>query len=514
MNFRKRRWFKLRFTLFEEKLLLTYEKTPDSFPISAAKMIPDRPINSDYAFNHDLQKRLQGKQLLHDDLPEYPHTEIHEHYENGYVMYRKGINKEKGKSVCVRCGNKKKSLFASFPCARCKEDSCIYCRQCIMMGRVSSCTPLLTWSGPGSAYESDNSPLVWEGSLSDGQKTASSKVEETVLVHAELLVWAVCGAGKTEVLFSGINAALSVGQRVCIATPRTDVVLELAPRLQKVFPAIKVAALYGGSEDRQLHSQLAIATTHQLLRFYHAFDTLILDEVDAFPYSVEETLQHAAVQARKPLSAMIYLTATPNEKWRRECRSGKRNHVTIPARFHRHPLPVPQFSWCGNWEKPLEKNQLPSNVIAWIKTRLENKKQCLLFLPKISKMNKVLPIVQTLDSRILAVHAEDPERKEKVQMMRREEIPMLLTTTILERGVTFPGVDVAVLGSEDRIFTESALVQIAGRVGRSAKEPGGSIIFFHYGQTEAMRKARKQIQSMNKQAAERGLLGHELSPMS
>ena len=44
----------------------------------------------------------------------------------------------------------------------------------------------------------------------------------------------------------GINEALQKGERVCIATPRTDVVLELAPRLQEVFPYIQIAALYGG----------------------------------------------------------------------------------------------------------------------------------------------------------------------------------------------------------------------------------------------------------------------------
>lgn len=68
--------------------------------------------------------------------------------------------------------------------------------------------------------------------------------------------------------------------------------------------------------------------------------------------------------------------------------------------------------------------------------------------------------------------------KEKVQKMRKQETLILLTTTILERGVTFPHIDVAVLGAEERIFTESALVQIAGRVGRSVEAPTGDVVFF------------------------------------
>ncbi len=76
------------------------------------------------------------------------------------------------------------------------------------------------------------------------------------------------------------------------------------------------------------------------------------------------------------------------------------------------------------------------------------------------------------------MHAEDPKRKEKVLAFRRGQIPILVTTTILERGVTVPNIDVAVLGAEQPIFTESALVQIAGRVGRSAQYPTGDVRFF------------------------------------
>ena len=121
-------------------------------------------------------------------------------------------------------------------------------------------------------------------------------------------------------------------------------------------------------------------------------------------------------------------------------------------------------------------------------------------------MEKALPILRQFDPTIQSVHAEDPERKNKVQKMRTKEIPLLLTTTILERGVTFPNIDVAVVGAEDPIFTESALVQIAGRAGRSKDHPDGVVTFFHYGKTDEMIKARRQIVSMNSEGVKRGLL--------
>jgi competence protein ComFA len=496
----------MRFSLQDHLLVpdSSFSTDSNSKPITYINHLPQPPRNPDFSYNPELQNMLAGKQLLISDLP-FSMDNIQSHYENGFLEYRKSIVLENNKPICVRCGNSEPHLFASFHCARCQEE-CTYCRNCIMMGRTSTCTPLISWTGPIPVTDTNKANLEWTGTLSYGQSMASKKVVEAVVNFDSLLVWAVCGAGKTEVLFEGIHQALQQGKRVCLATPRTDVVLELSPRLKKVFPHLVMATLYGGSEDRHVSAPLTIATTHQLLRFYRAFDLIILDEVDAFPYSVDGSLQYAVEQARKPTSSMIYLTATPNQQWQKECRNGKRNVMTIPARYHRYSLPVPQFRWCGNWQKRLKKGHLPPNVLQWVKRRIDTEKQALLFFPRIQLMEQLLPILQTIHPKIEAVYSEDPLRKEKVQNMREKKIPLLLTTTILERGVTFPNLDVAVFGAEDHIFTESALVQIAGRVGRSSDYPSGDITFFHYGKTNAMVKARKQIIAMNKEAREKGLV--------
>ncbi|WP_309137670.1 DEAD/DEAH box helicase [Rossellomorea sp. SC111] len=376
-----------------------------------------------------------------------------------------------------------------------------------MMGRVSECTPLLRWNGPGP-----QSPLVtfdWSGTLSEAQKAASEQMISAIQVHTDLLVWAVCGAGKTEVLFEGIYEALRQNKRVCIAAPRTDVILELSPRLKKVFPETQVTTLYGGSDERHSYGQLVLSTTHQLYRYKEAFDVMIIDEVDAFPYSYDSSLQGAVEKARKPHSSIIYLTATPDGKTQQECARGKRNFIQIPARFHRHPIPLPRFVWGGLWKKPLKKNRIPPALKKWTSLRLNQSKQALIFFPTVALMEKALPLFQEMNPLIESVHAEDPKRKEKVMKMRQGEIPILLTTTILERGVTIPNIDVAILGAEEKIFTESALVQIAGRVGRSADYPTGDIVFFHYGRTREMIKALLHIDHMNKEAGKRGLIhGH------
>jgi competence protein ComFA len=271
-----------------------------------------------------------------------------------------------------------------------------------------------------------------------------------------------------------------------------------------------MATLYGGSEERMKNAQLTIATTHQLLRFYKAFDTIIIDEVDAFPYSIDPMLQYAAEKSSKSNRAVIYLTATPSKKMQRKVRRNQLPSVTIPARYHGKPLPEPAFEWSGNWEKALKKNKLPGNVKYWIKRHRQNERPIFLFVPDIVLLEKAAAILEMeYGKEVAGVHANDKKRKEKVADFRTGKIKILLTTTILERGVTVPNVQVGVLGAEKETFTESALVQIAGRAGRSKSCPGGDVRFFHYGKTTAMVAARDQIRRMNYRAREGGFFENE-----
>ena len=99
-------------------------------------------------------------------------------------------------------------------------------------------------------------------------------------------MWAVCGAGKTEMCFAAVAAELARGGRVLFAVPRRDVVRELGPRLRAAFPHVQLQVLHGGADRAVLPvlppGSVTVATTHQVLRYDRAFDLVILDEVDAF----------------------------------------------------------------------------------------------------------------------------------------------------------------------------------------------------------------------------------------
>ncbi len=154
-------------------------------------------------------------------------------------------------------------------------------------------------------------PLTWTGQLTPLQAGCSSQIRQYFKSREDHLMWSVTGAGKTEMLFEGIAWAIANGLRVAIASPRVDVCLELAPRLKQAFSTTDQVVLYGDMPDDYRYCQLTICTTHQLLRFYHAFDVLVIDEVDAFPYAADPGLHFAVQQAKKTAGAALYLTATP-----------------------------------------------------------------------------------------------------------------------------------------------------------------------------------------------------------
>lgn len=434
----------------------------------------------------------------------FPQEKIENYFEQNYFKIKQGISIKQSKGFfhrkiykCNRCHNEQQNEFIYYDCARC-EKVCVYCRHCINMGRITSCSDLLVWNGPEPKLRRTH-VLDWKGDFTETQSIAAQQLTDSIKEKQNHILNAVCGAGKTEILFPAVLYALNKGWCVCIATPRTDVVLELFPRFQQVFPNTIVHAIYGNAPSQPGFPQLVIATTHQLFRFEHAFDVVIVDEADAFPYTFDQALQKAAEKVKKEGAPVALVTATPSLKILSKVKREKWGYSFIPRRYHGHPLPVPRFETLWSYDKSIQKDRIPRKLMVWTKERLQNKEPFLMFFPTIKLMEQATPLFQELDDRILCVHAEDAKRKDKVFMLRNEKIPGLLTSTILERGITIKNVQVAVVGAESKIFTSNALIQISGRVGRNVQFPSGDIVYFHHGITAEMDEARNEIIRLNKE---------------
>lgn len=447
--------------------------------------------------------------------------------------WEKGWLKHRLLFICERCGNS--NAIRSIYCHSCLQ-GCAYCEDCLQMGRSKCCTPYLcvpyagreqagALVGAGSTVYGSTvrtgKLLDWDGAFSPMQARAAGMARQfAARGHAgakQFLIWAVCGAGKTELIFPAIEQVLLDGGTVCIATPRKDVVFELAPRIAKVFPQQKVISVYGESSQKWETADIVISTTHQMLRFYRRFALIIVDEVDAFPFHNNAMLYRAVDRAVAADGKILYLSATPSaamqkqlvqrsSRWlsrtsRRRLSMSSPTHVIIPARFHGFPLPVPKTVVVHQLHKKIAEGKPIPSLTQFLKKSLQEEKQVFIFVPRISDIGLVLQYLQQYfpdyTRQMEGVHAADPKREEKVLLFRNQRYRMLVTTTILERGVTIPRSDCLVIGAEAPVFDEASLVQVAGRVGRSADCPDGAVLFLLDHRVQAPFKAVQQIKSMN-----------------
>ena len=397
------------------------------------------------------------------------------------------MRKEKGKLFCQRCNSRILEEWY-LPIGAC------YCRECLLMKRVRSDQALYYF--PQEDF-SKQDVLKWRGQLTPFQEKVSEGLIRAVEKREPTLVHAVTGAGKTEMIYQVVAKVIDDGGAVCLASPRIDVCLELYKRLQKDF-ACDIALLHGESEP-YFRTPLVVATTHQLLKFYHAFDLLIVDEVDAFPYVDNTMLYYAVKNSVKENGMRIFLTATSTDELDKKVRIGELKRLSLPRRFHGNPLIIPKPVWLSDFNRCLEKSQLSSKLKTYIEKQRRTGYPLLIFASEIKKGEKLKEILQVHfpNENIGFVSSVTENRLEQVQAFRDGELTILISTTILGRGVTFPCVDVFVVEANHRLFTKSSLIQIGGRVGRSMDRPTGELLFFHDGLNTSIKKAIKEIKQMN-----------------
>ncbi|MTB65017.1 DNA/RNA helicase [Streptococcus sp. zg-86] len=405
-------------------------------------------------------------------------------------LQAKTIPSQTPQQTCFRCS----TLFEE---KHCLPNGALYCRECILLGRVRTDEELYYF--PQQPFPSQHS-LKWKGKLTAWQQEISNGLQEQFKARKATMVHAVTGAGKTEMIYQVVADVIDGGGAVCLASPRIDVCIELYKRLKEDFTC-PISLLHGKS-DSYFRTPLVISTTHQLLKFYRAFDLILIDEVDAFPYVDNPMLYCAVENAVKDDGVTMFLTATSTDELEEKVRRGALHRLQLPRRFHGNPLVVPQKVWLSSFETHLNKKKISPKLTGMIAEQRKTRFPLLIFLPEIR--------TGQLFSQVLAeyfpnqcigfVSSQTENRLEIVEQFRKREIDILVTTTILERGVTFPCVDVFVVQANHALYTSSSLIQIAGRVGRSLERPTGTLLFFHDGSNRAIEKAIREIRLMNKEA--------------
>ena len=324
--------------------------------------------------------------------------------------------------------------------------------------------------------------------LSSDQKRLSDKLVINYESNVDTLVNAVCGAGKTELIYAVMARCLSLGKSVAFAVPRRDVVIELSQRIHMVFPRNSIVSVYGGHTDK-LVADIVVLTTHQLYRYNKQFDLIILDEIDAFPFKNNKLL--AAMFFRAVKGTIIMMSATPSKDVIDYFSQSNREILELNTRFHRHPLPLPEVVVrIGYFKIPF--------LILTLKKFISQGKKVFVFAPTISKCETLYKILKIFVKNGTFVHSKCKDRSQKINKFKKGEFDYLVTTAVLERGVTFKNLQVIIYDADSDIYNSQTLIQISGRVGRKIDAPEGEVIFLVNKRTTEIDEAISTIRNKNR----------------
>lgn len=101
------------------------------------------------------------------------------------------------------------------------------------------------------------------------------------------------------------------------------------------------------------------------------------------------------------------------------------------------------------------------------------------------------------DARWGFCHSKTSDSEGVLTQLREGGVTSVVTTTVLERGITVSGVNVIVLRADSSVFDARSLVQMAGRAGRTSECPTGSVVFAVERTTTEVETAIKMIEFMN-----------------
>ena len=357
---------------------------------------------------------------------------------------------------CEKCGNDDKELFVY-------KNGVIKCRKCLSF-KIREESKDYT-HGDGEYNLSYN--------LTSDQQKASEFLLDNIKNKKDCVLNAVTGSGKTEIIYESIKYSVKNNLKIAITIPRKDVVIELYNRIKNDFKSSSVVSVYGGKTN-DLYGDIVILTTHQLFRYNKYFDLVIIDEVDAFPFNGNKMLETFLYRSMK--GSVIYMSATIPENIK--CK----NTYYLNKRYHGEKLDVPKVKYFFHFLeiKRFIKRHVNDMVLIYFPTIKEQ----ILFSRKFKLPHYV-------------VNSKIDNRNDILDKLHKMRKGIVLTTLVLERGITFKNCHVIVYKADHSLFGYENLVQISGRVGRKKDFPHGEILFLIDKKTKSISKAIKMIKRAN-----------------
>nr|WP_143139369.1 ATP-dependent DNA helicase RecG [Alkalibacterium sp. 20] len=319
--------------------------------------------------------------------------------------------------------------------------------------------------------------------LTQAQKRVVNEVCKDLKIPGQMfrLLQGDVGSGKTVVAASAILAAKTAGKQSALMAPTEILATQHKQSLDEMFEKIEIkVALLTGSTKRKKREMIleelktgeldCIIGTHALIQDDVEFQSLglvITDEQHRFGVNQRKTLREKGFNPD-----VLFMTATPIPRTLSITAYGEMDVSIIDE------MPVGRKPISTYWIRPKHFDRMTS----FLKKELAKGNQVYIISPLIEEsemldLENVTALYHTykeiLDDRytvgLLHGRMNPSEKETTMGAFQKNDIQVLVSTTVIEVGVNVPNATLMIIHDADR-FGLAQLHQLRGRVGRGDQE--------------------------------------------
>ncbi|WP_080146291.1 ATP-dependent DNA helicase RecG [Marinilactibacillus piezotolerans] len=336
--------------------------------------------------------------------------------------------------------------------------------------------------------------------LTEAQKRVVNEIskDQKMPIQMYRLLQGDVGSGKTVVAAAAIYAAWTAGIQSALMAPTEILATQHMESFSEMFNdlGLNVALLTGSTkaaQRREILQQLAdgevhaIIGTHALIQEDVVFSDLglvITDEQHRFGVN-----QRKVLREKGDNPDVLFMTATPIPRTLAISTFGEMDVSVIDE------LPPGREPVATHWIRPKQFTQM----LPFVFKQLKNGSQVYVISPLIEEseqmdLQNATDLYQTYASKfepdykvgLLHGRMSVSEKDDVMERFKRNELQVLVSTTVIEVGVNVPNATLMIIHDADR-FGLAQLHQLRGRVGRGRKESYCILIADPKGETGAQR---------------------------
>jgi competence protein ComFA len=193
---------------------------------------------------------------------------------------------------------------------------------------------------------------------------------------------------------------------------------------------------------------------------------------------------------RSSQGMIVYLSATFEKQQLIEFKNQGGKIFHLFKRYHGYPLPVLTIMIRPFFLKWI-------TLIGLLFQFHKQQTPVFIFVPTIAIGKWMLRFISIFFPNTKLAFSSSVDREEIVQRFKQKPDFFLITTAILERGITVSQLQAIIFEADHRLYTTSMIIQMAGRVGRKLNSPTGRVILLANYQSPSIQHAQAKIKFAN-----------------